>query len=218
MIAPSLAAVPMAHLADTVAKLEQAGVDMLHFDLEDGHFVPVMTLGTRLIGELRPLTQLPFDVHLMVSNPESIIPEVARLGANSIACHYEATPYPRRTLRQIKRLGKKAGLAFNPKTLLPDLDYLLACLDYVVVLTTEPEFPDCPFLPAVLSKVQAIAAFAQVRRPQLDIMVDGGIDASNAAIAVAAGATTLVSGRGIFYQDRIMENVQRLRAAAEGKR
>lgn len=205
----------MAHLAQVVADLERAGVDMIHFDLEDGHFVPaVMTLGTRLIGELRPLTRLPFDVHLMVSNPEQMIPAVAELGGDTIAAHYEACLYPRRTLRQIKELGKGAGMAFNPKTPLPDLEYLLPHLDYVIVLTTEPELPDCPFIPQALDNVRAAAAFAREYHPALGIVADGGVDASNIAQVVEAGANVVVAGRGAFGGGRIVENVRRMRDAA----
>jgi ribulose-phosphate 3-epimerase len=213
-IAPSFASAPMGHLADVVAKLKRAGADVLHFDLEDGHFVPVMTLGTRLIGELRPLTALPFDVHLMVDNPEALIPVVAELGADAISVHHEACLYPRRTLRQIRALGKRAGLAFNPKTALPALDYFLPHLDFVLILTTEPEIPDCPFLPPILDKAREAAAFAQRHHPALEIVVDGAIDASNIAQAVEAGATMVVAGRGVFGGGQIAENIRRMRAAA----
>lgn len=215
-IAPSLASAPMGHLADVIAELEQAGADVIHFDVEDGHFVPaVMTLGTRLIGELRPLTSLPFDVHLMVTEPEVMIPVVAELGADSIVAHYEACPYPRRTLRQIKELGAQAGLAFNPRTRLPDLEYLLPHLDFVNVLTTEPELPDWPFLPHALENVRAAAAFADQHRPELGIIADGGFDAGNIHLAVEAGTTMVVAGRGAFAGGRIAENVEAMRAAAD---
>ncbi len=213
-LAPSLAAAPMGHLAQVVADLEAAGADALHFDLEDGQFVPVMTLGTRLIGELRPLTRLPFDVHLMVHTPEAILPEIAALGADSIAFHWEATGYPRRVLRQIRELGKRAGLAFNPATPLPDLTYLLPHLDYVILLTTEPETPDCPYLPPVLEKVRQAAAFARAHRPDLGVCADGGIGEGNIAQAAAAGANWIVCGRAAFAGGAIAGNLARLRAAA----
>ncbi len=214
-LVPSLASAPMAHLAQVVADLERMGVEMLHFDLEDGHFVPLMTLGTRLIGELRPLTALPFDVHLMVDNPDVLIPEVAALGADTISIHYEACPYPRRTLRQIKELGKQAGLAFNPKTSLPPLEYLLPHLDFILILTTEPELPDCPFLPQILSKVRAAAVFAREHGLALGVTADGGIGPENITEVVEAGANTIVAGRSIFQGGEITANVQRLRHAVE---
>jgi ribulose-phosphate 3-epimerase len=214
-IAPSLASAPMGHLADVVAGLERAGVDRLHFDLEDGHFVPVMTLGTRLIAELRPLTRLSFDVHLMVSNPEMLIPVVVQGGADAISVHHEACEYPRRTLRKIKEAGKRAGIALNPKTPLPEMAYLRPYLDFVVILTTEPEEPDCPHLPEILEKVRSASAFARSYHPDLEIVADGGIDASNIASVVDAGAHVIVAGRGVFAGGDYAGNVRRLRAALE---
>jgi ribulose-phosphate 3-epimerase len=214
-IAVSLMSAPLTHLAEVVAELERAQSDMIHFDLEDGHFVPgALSLGTRLIGELRPLTSLPFDVHLMVSNPEEFIPIVARLGSDLISVHIEACPYPRRTLRQIKDLGIKAGLAFNPATPLPDLQYLLPLLDFVSILTTEPELPDWPYTPRALEKVRALATFGREHSQGLEIAVDGGIDGENIRDAVRAGANIIVTGRAAFLGGHIVENIAALRVAA----
>ena len=153
-ISPSLAAAPLDRLRQVVIELETAGADYIHFDVEDGSFVPVMTLGTKMISDLRRTTRLPFDVHLMMANPEWILPEIVRFGANRVSVHYEACPYPRRVLRQIVSLGAKAGIAFNPATPIPDLAYLLPYMSFIVVLTTEPEISDCPFLPEVLEKIR----------------------------------------------------------------
>jgi len=153
-ISPSLASAPMDRLGQVIFELEEAGADYIHFDIEDGSFVPVMTLGTKIIPDLRRFTRLPFDVHLMMVNPEWILPDLTASGANRISVHYEACPYPRRVLRRITSLGALAGLAFNPATPLPDLTYLLPYLSFVVILTTEPELPNSPFLPEVLEKVR----------------------------------------------------------------
>lgn len=212
-IAPSLASAPMGNLQAVIADLEASGADMVHFDLEDGQFVPVMTLGTRLIGELRPLTQLPFDVHLMVVNPERLIARVAQLGADSISVHVEACPYPRRTLRMIQGLGKRAGLAFNPVTPLPDVKYLLPYLDFILILTTEPEIPDSPYLPAILDKVRHAQRFVEGSGQAIDVVVDGGIDAGNVAAAAEAGASVIVAGRGAFGEGGLRSNVRRMREA-----
>lgn len=152
-IAPSLAAAPMAHLAHSVQELERAGAAALHFDVEDGSFIPMLTLGTRIIGELRPLTRLPFDVHLAMHNPEWILPGLKALGADWVSVHWEACPFPHRTLGLIRGLGLRAGLAFNPATPLPDLRYLRSSLDFLLILTNEPEYPHAPFLPEVLVKL-----------------------------------------------------------------
>jgi len=213
-LAPSLAAAPLGQLAQTLRELEQGGADFLHIDLEDGHFIPSLALGTRLLEEAHALTQLPLDVHLLVADPERLIPEVARLGAATIAVHYEACAYPRRTLRQIKGFGLQAGLAFNARTPVPELRYLLPLLDFVNVQSTEPELPDWPFLSETLEKVTALSALAAGHKPELSICVDGGLDAENLPQAVAAGADLLVIGRSVFQGGTIGENLARLRQAA----
>jgi len=210
-ISASLAAAPMAHLASTIEQLERAGVDSLHFDIEDGSFVPVMTLGTRIIAELRPLSQLPFDVHLMMVNPEWLLPELKRAGADRVSVHYEACPYPRRVLRRIAELGMRAGLAFNPATALPDLGYLKPHLSFLVILTTEPETPDAPHLPAILDKVGGGKAAAWGRDLEWD--VDGGFHPDNVQQAAQAGADTVVVGRALFAGGKIDKSVRALRAA-----
>ncbi|MBE7433079.1 MAG: ribulose-phosphate 3-epimerase [Anaerolineales bacterium] len=211
-IAPSLASAPMLHLSRVIADLESAGADYIHFDVEDGSFTPVMTLGTKIIADLRPLTRLPFDVHLMMVNPEWILPDLAAYGANRISVHYEACPYPRRVLRQIVSLGAQAGLAFNPATPIPDLSYLVPYLSFIVVLTTEPEMPDCPFLPEVLEKVREGKQAAGQRR--CEWVVDGGVSAENLSQIQKAGADTIVVGRTVFKEGKITENMAALRAAA----
>lgn len=129
-------------MGEVVSDLNESGVDYIHFDVEDGFFTPVMTLGTKLITDLRPLSDLKFDMHLMMVNPEWILPKLKEDGADRVAVHYEACPYPRRTLRQVADLGITAGLAFNPATTIPEIGYLKPYLDYVILLSTEPEIPD----------------------------------------------------------------------------
>jgi len=202
----------MGHLSQVIVDLEIAGANYIHFDVEDGSFTPVMTLGTKIITDLRLLTRLPFDVHLMMINPERILPDLVAYGANRISVHYEACPYPRRVLRQIVLLGAQAGLAFNPATPLPDLAYLLPYLSFVVVLTTEPEVPDCPFMPEVLEKVRGHKQAKGLEG--IEWVVDGGVTAENLSHIVAAGANTVVVGRAVFKEGKISENMAALRAAA----
>ena len=210
-LSASLASAPLTNLAQTVQDLESAGVDYLHFDIEDGSFVPCMNLGTRLISQLRPLSRLPFDVHLMMVNPEWLLPELKQMGADRVSVHFEACPYPRRTLRLITDLGMTAGLAFNPATAVPDLSYLKPHLSFILILTTEPEVPDSPYLPQVLDKVRAGKQGWGADGVTWD--VDGGLTAANAADAARAGADTIVAGRGIFAEGQIARNVKALRAA-----
>jgi ribulose-phosphate 3-epimerase len=211
LISPSLASAPMDQLGQTVIDLEKAGADYIHFDIEDGSFVPVMNLGIKLIPDLRRWTRLPFDVHLMMVNPEWVLPEIINSGANRVSVHYEACPYPRRVLRQISSLGAKAGIAFNPATPLPDLSYLLPYLSFVVILTTEPENQDCPFLPEVLEKVRTGRQSSSME--QVEWVVDGAVSPQNLPGIVAAGASTVVVGRSVFQNGKIKENLAALRAA-----
>jgi len=209
-ISPSLASAPLDRLGQVIVELEASGADFIHFDIEDGCFVPVMTLGTKLIQDLRGLTKLPFDVHLMMVSPEWILPELVDFGANRISVHYEACPYPRRVLRQIVTLGATAGIAFNPATPIPDLTYLFPYLSFIVILTTEPEFPDCPFLPEVLGKVRHGRMTKGLE--SIEWVVDGGVSAENLSDVIAAGADTVVIGRNVFKDDKIKENLASLRA------
>ncbi len=212
-ILPSLASAPLDRLGAAIAELESAGVEALHFDIEDGFFVPVMTLGTKVIADLRPLTKLSFDVHLMMVNPEWMIPDLIRMGANRISVHYEACPYPRRVLRQIASFGVQAGLAFNPATPFPDLSYLRPYLSFILILTTEPEMPDCPFLPEVLDKVRAGKEARNL--DGIEWVVDGGINTENIVQVAQAGADAVVVGRAIFKDGAIAQNVNDLRRAVK---
>jgi len=210
-ISPSLAAAPLTQITSIIHDLEQGGADYVHFDIEDGVFVPMMTLGTKLIADLRPLSRLPFDVHLMTVHPEWLVREVISLGADRVSVHYEACPYPRRVLRTIHALGAVPGLAFNPATPLPDLRFLQPYLRFVVILTTEPEGEDCPFLEPVLEKVRQ--GKVQSGLEGVEWVVDGGITPQNLGQVVRAGADTLVVGRYIFSEGKVKENLARLREA-----
>jgi ribulose-phosphate 3-epimerase len=210
-IAASLAAAPLENLGQVIHELETAGVDYLHFDLEDGIFVPAMTLGTRLIAEARRLSTLPFDVHLMISNPEWILPDLLRCGVDRISIHYEACAYPRRVLHRLVDLGIQAGIALNPATPLLDLHYLLPYLSFVVVLTTEPELPECSFLPENLSKIRLGKKSPSLK--QVEWIVDGGVTLQNIEEIMEAGADTVVVGRAIFADGRPADNIAALRAA-----
>lgn len=212
-IAPSLACAPLQALGETVAAVENSGADYLHFDLEDGVFVPAMNLGTKVIADLRPLTEMPFDVHLMVTNPEWLLKDLVQMGADRISIHWEVCEYPRRTLAKIVSLGAQAGLALNPKTMLPDLSFLEPYLTFVVILTTEPEEVDPPFLPHVLGKVKE--GRRRFQSLHLEWVVDGGINPANIADVALAGADTAVVGRSAFRHNKIKENLRALIQAAQ---
>lgn len=186
----------MDRLATVIQALDSGGADMIHFDVEDGVFVPVMTLGTKILRDLRRLTDKPFDVHLMMVNPEWILPQLIEDGADRISVHYEACPYPRRTLRMIAEKGIPAGIAINPATSLPDLSYLRPYLSFVVVLSSEPEIPDAPFLVDTLEKIRM--GKQQAALDGVEWTIDGGVNTDNIQQVVEAGADTIVIGRSIF--------------------
>lgn len=210
-IAPSIASGPLTCLEKTIHDLETSGSSIIHFDIEDGSFVPVMNLGIKVIGELRPLTKLPFDIHLMMKDPEWLIPELAVMGADMVSVHFEACPYPRRTLRLIVEQGMQAGLAFNPSTSIPDLKFCLPYLSFIVVLTTEPEERGCPFLPSVLDKITDAKKRSELKN--LTWVADGDISEKNAKVVADAGADVLVVGRGIFKEGEISKNILDIKTA-----
>ena len=208
-IAASIASGPLAFLADTIETLENSGADIIHFDIEDGSFVPEMRIGTKIIKELRPLSNLPFDVHLMTREPEWLIPILAGMGANMVSIHFEACPYPRRTLEIIHKSGMQAGLAFNPKTPLPALQHYLPFLSYILILTTEPEINNCTYLPTILDKVKT----GKLQKGIGGVLweVDGGFSAENISDAVAVGTDIVVSGRGVFDMGAIETNINKMK-------
>ncbi len=210
-VAASLAAASLVNPASILRALEDGGADMVHFDIEDGRFVPSMNLGLKILQDLRPLTKLPFDVHLMMTDPEWIIPEIARCGADRVSIHVEACLYPRRVLGLIAKHKMQAGLAFNPSTPIPPLQYCLPYLNFVVVLSTEPEVAHCDFLPSVLSQVTE--GKKQEGLAKVEWAVDGGITSDNIKQVIDAGADVVISGRGIFENGRIQENIRKMKSA-----
>jgi ribulose-phosphate 3-epimerase len=193
-----------------VEAINRSPARLVHFDIEDGVFVQEMTLGTRMIGELRPFTSLPFDVHLMVVAPERIIPLVVKLGADRVSVHWEACEYPLRTLGLIRESGASAGLALNPRTSVPPLEYLVPTLDFVNVLSTEGQDESCRFIAPVLRKVKELKNTLQ----GIECQVDGGITAENIGEVVRTGADTVVVGRYVFRNDDWAGNIESLARAA----
>ncbi len=184
---------------------------MLHFDVEDGGFVPMLTLGIKIIAELRPLTKLPFDVHLMVKNPEWLIRPLAEMGIDRLSVHFETCPYPRRTLGLIDQHHMRAGLAFNPRTPIPELGFCLPFLGYILVLSTEPEEGPWTHLPSAVKKISAKQGQSDLRG--VEWFIDGGISAENIREVAAAGYDGAVCGRSVFKDGHVSQNLAALKYA-----
>lgn len=204
----SLAPAPLINIKEILNTLDSLSVEMIHFDIEDGLFVPTMTFGTKIIGDLRPHSTRIFDVHLMVLHPEKIIRDVIKMGANRISVHVEACSCPYHTLSMIKEYGAVAGLAFNPMTQIPDLDHLLPVLDFVNVLSTDPYELDGKFIPSTLCK---IGNKHKGKDPIIEWEMDGGLNPYYSKLALENDFDTLVVGRYLFEGGSISENIRTLR-------
>lgn len=208
-IFPSIASADLLNLQQAILCLEEAKVDGIHVDIEDGNFVPVMRLGTEIIKSIRSVTKLHIDVHLMVSNPGDLIPIVIGNGADSVSFHWETCEYPRSMLGKIKSYGKRAGIALNPKTGLPDLKPYLDLIDFVLVLTTEPDQIGESFLPSVLMKTKVGKRI--YLENDLEWIVDGGININNIQLLNQLGIDSAVIGRGVFENNTVQKNVKQMR-------
>ena len=198
LISPSILSADFARLGDEVRAMDEAGADWIHVDVMDGHFVPNLTIGPGVVKALRPHTQKPLDVHLMISPADPFVDGFAEAGADIITVHPEAGPHLHRTVQRIKSLGKKAGVSLNPATPAKALDYVLAEVDLVLVMSVNPGFGGQKFIASQLKKIEAVAS--RIAKEGLDVAleVDGGIDADTARQAVDAGATVLVAGTAAF--------------------
>jgi ribulose-phosphate 3-epimerase len=198
VIAPSILSADFARLGEEVRAIDEAGADWIHIDVMDGHFVPNLTIGPGVVKALRPHTQKPFDVHLMISPVDLFLDAFAEAGADIITVHPEAGPHLHRTVQRIKALGKKAGVSLNPATPETVLDYVLEEIDLVLVMSVNPGFGGQKFISSQLRKIEAIGELIVQRGLNVELEVDGGIDPETAAQAIGAGATALVAGTAAF--------------------
>lgn len=199
IVAPSILSADFARLGEEVREVVAGGAEWIHVDVMDGQFVPNITMGPLVVGALRPVTDAPLDVHLMIVQPERYINDFASAGADVITIHAESTPNVHRALQMVRQAGKQVGLALNPATPLTAVEHVLDDIDMVLVMTVNPGFGGQAFIPAMVDKVRALRSLLDGRgKGHIRIEVDGGINAETAQVTVEAGAGVLVAGSAVF--------------------
>lgn len=219
-IAPSILSADFARLGEEIRAVDEAGADQIHVDVMDGRYVPNLTIGPLIVKAIRPVTKLPLDVHLMIVEPERYIDDFAKAGADTLTVHVEASPHLHRTIQRIKDLGVKAGVALNPHTHESALDYVLGDLDLILVMSVNPGFGGQSFIPAVVDKIRNLRRrLSEIGRPheEVDIEVDGGINAQSAPTVSAAGANLLVAGSAVFGKPNYRDAIADIRNAATAR-
>ncbi len=215
-IAPSILASDFSRLGEEISRAEKAGADMIHIDVMDGHFVPNITIGPPVVKSLRKVSKLPFDVHLMIENPDLYIDDFIDAGADIISVHIENNPHLNRTLQYIKQKNVKAAVVLNPATPLNTLDMVLADVDMVLLMTVNPGFGGQEYIESMTQKIRELRSMANRRGVELDIEVDGGIGPDNIFMVTEAGANVIVAGSSVFNSQGVEENIPLLRQKACG--
>jgi len=214
-IIPSILSADMARLAQEIEAVKAGGAAMIHVDVMDGHFVPNITIGPPVVSSLRRATDLLLDVHLMIENPDSYVPEFIRAGADQVSVHQEAVTHLDRTLNLIRSSGAEAGVAINPATPVETLSAVLEIVDFVLVMSVNPGFGGQSFIPYTLKKVQQLDQLRRERGLEFQIEVDGGLTPENVAEVVRAGADWIVAGSSVFHSKNPRAAVEQMRRVAQ---
>ncbi len=210
-ISPSILSANFANLGEEVRTISKAGADYIHIDVMDGSFVPNITIGSDVVKSIRNYSDLPFDVHLMVQNPDIHLENFASAGADIITVHSEATIHLHRTIQKIKSLGKKAGVSIIPSTNENVLNYILEDIDLILVMTVNPGFGGQKFISSQLKKIENISNKIAKLNKKIDLEVDGGINQENAKRVINCGANVLVAGSFIFNNQNYSDAINNLR-------
>ena len=215
-IAPSILAADFAALGDAIRMAEAGGADLIHVDVMDGHFVPNITIGVPVVRSLKRVAKVPLDVHLMIEEPDRYVEDFVAAGASMLSVHLEVLPHLHRTIHYIKSLGARAGVAINPATPVWSLEEIAGDVDHVLVMSVNPGFGGQTFIRRSESKIQAVRTLLDEAGNPAPIEVDGGVDSTNVARLVAAGASIFVAGVAIFGAPDPVAATRELRAAAAG--
>lgn len=215
MIAPSILSADFTRLGEEVKAVEQAGADVIHVDVMDGHFVPNITMGPLVVKAVRKITSLPIDVHLMISDADKYIEAFSDAGADWITVHVEACTHLHRTICAIKDMGKKAGAVLNPATSLSTLDYVLDEVDLIMLMSVNPGFGGQSFIRSSLEKIRTLRSLLDEVNPEAGIEVDGGVSPATIGEIAAAGANIFVAGSAIYGQDDYAKVIIELKQQAQ---
>jgi ribulose-phosphate 3-epimerase len=212
-IAPSILSADFSRLKDEIQAVEAAGADWLHVDVMDGHFVPNITIGPVVVESVRKVTEMPLDVHLMITDPDKYAPEFIKAGADWVSIHPNTTSNPTESLQKIRRLGAKASIAVNPDIAIESMETYFADVDMILMMTVFPGFAGQAFIPEVLSKINQVRKIIDEKNLPTLVEADGGIKVDNIDVVVGAGAQVIVSGSGIFKATNYSDTIRRMRQA-----
>ncbi|MEK4385080.1 ribulose-phosphate 3-epimerase [Solibacillus sp. FSL W7-1464] len=212
-IAPSILAADFAKLGQEVKEVEAAGAELIHIDVMDGHFVPNISFGAIALEAIRPLSTLPMDVHLMIENPDQYIEQFAKAGADYITVHVEACRHLHRTIQLIRSYGVKPGVVLNPHTPIESIQHILEDIDMVLFMTVNPGFGGQKFIESVVPKVEALSNIIKERGLNIEIEIDGGINAETIVPCAKAGATVFVAGSAIYSKEDRAKALQEIKQA-----
>jgi ribulose-phosphate 3-epimerase len=215
-IAPSILSADFSRLGEEIKSVEKAGADLIHVDVMDGHYVPNITIGPGVVSSLRKTTGLPFDVHLMIEDPDRYIDAFVDAGSNIITVHAEAVIHLHRTVQTIKEKGVKVGVSLNPSTPLACVEEILPDIDLLLIMTVNPGFGGQKFISGMLPKIRKARELAQTRGLKMAIEVDGGVTAENIGTLAEAGADIFVAGAAIFGSPSYSDTINRMKAILGG--